>query len=79
MNAPNITELISRWQQGDKTAEANLFDALYPVLKKQALGALFKCTPGKLSLSGPYMSTPSVSRNNCHRNKPSKGGIGVGV
>lgn len=40
MNAPNITELISRWQQGDKAAEANLFDALYPVLKKQALGAL---------------------------------------
>lgn len=62
MNALNLTELISRWQRGDKTAEADLFDVLYPVLKRQALGALSSCAPGKLSVSATELVHESYLR-----------------
>jgi RNA polymerase sigma factor (TIGR02999 family) len=57
-----ITALINRWQGGDKAAEADLFDVLYPVLKRQALGALASCTPGKLSLSATELVHESYMR-----------------
>ena len=60
--ASNLTALINRWQRGDKAAEADLFDVLYPVLKRQALGALSSCAPGKLSLSATELVHESYLR-----------------
>lgn len=32
----NVTQLLSRWRNGDKAAEGELLDAIYPVLRKLA-------------------------------------------
>jgi RNA polymerase sigma factor (TIGR02999 family) len=47
----DLTEQLKRWKAGDKAAENILIEALYPQLKRSALGALSKCAPGRLSLS----------------------------
>ena len=47
----DLTSLLNRWKSGDKSAESALIEALYPILKRSAHGALGKCAPGRLSLS----------------------------
>jgi RNA polymerase sigma factor (TIGR02999 family) len=49
---PNdLTDLLIRWKAGDRAAQAQLIEALYPAMKMSAANALKRCTPGKISLS----------------------------
>lgn len=40
-----ISQLLMRWKQGDRSAEAALFDAVYPVLRQLAARSLHAHTP----------------------------------
>jgi RNA polymerase sigma factor (TIGR02999 family) len=65
---PDITTLLTRWRNGDKAAENELMDALYPAMKLSALGALRSCIPGKLSLSATELVHETYLRLIHHRN-----------
>jgi RNA polymerase sigma factor (TIGR02999 family) len=65
MQAPeitHITDLLTSWRNGNAQAENQLMAALYPLLKRQAVSALSKCAPGKLSLSATDLLHESYFR-----------------
>jgi RNA polymerase sigma factor (TIGR02999 family) len=57
----DITQLLNRWQAGDKAAEARIIEQLYPIMKRQALAAL-GAQRGDISLSATDLVHESYLR-----------------
>jgi RNA polymerase sigma factor (TIGR02999 family) len=60
-NQAGITELLSRWRQGDRAAENSLIEYLYPVLRG-LVGAQLRRAPSGLTLSATELANEAYIR-----------------